>query len=176
MPQERICVAKIGAAHGVRGEVRLFTYTKDPLAIREYGDLEDENGARCFRLASVKAAKGHLVVRFDGIDDRNAAETLTHTELYIPRARLPKQKDTAIFYYADLIGLSVETNSGETLGKVTAVQNFGAGDLLEVRPASGGATALIPFVDEYVPVVDIAGGRIIANPPAGLFDLGENES
>ncbi len=172
MPQERICVAKIGAAHGVRGEVRLFAYTENPLAIRDYGELEDQSGDRRFRVASVRAGKGHLVVRFEGIGDRDAAEKLTHIELYIPRERLPKQKDAGTFYHADLIGLSVETRSGEKLGEVTAVQNFGAGDLLEVRPTSGGMTALIPFVDEYVPVVDVAGGRIVADPPAGLFDDG----
>lgn len=170
MPQERVCVAKIGAAHGVRGEVRLFVYTENPLAVRDYGELEDEKGTRRFRIASARAGKGHLVVRFEGVDDRNAAEELTHIELYVPRARLPKQKDAGTFYHADLIGLSVETSSGEKLGEVTAVQNFGAGDLLEVRPTSGGMTALIPFVDQYVPVVDVAGGRIVADPPAGLFD------
>jgi len=174
MPQERVCVAKIGAAHGVRGEVRLFTYTRNPLAIRDYGELEDESGARRFRIASARATKGHLVARFEGIDDRNTAEKLTHIELYIPRARLPKQKDAGTFYHADLIGLSVETKSGDKLGEVTAVQNFGAGDLLEVRPIGGGTTALIPFVDEYIPVVDIAGGRIIADPPAGVFDDAAN--
>jgi 16S rRNA processing protein RimM len=174
MPQERICVAKIGAAHGVRGEVRLFTFTENPLAIRDYGELEDESGTRRFRIVSARAAKGHLVARFEGIDDRNAAEKLTHIELFISRTRLPKQKDAATFYHADLIGLSVETKSGEKLGEVTAVQNFGAGDLLEVRPTGGGMTALIPFVDEYVPVVDVAGGRIVADPPAGLFDGGES--
>lgn len=172
MPHERVCVAKVGAAHGVRGEVRLFAYTEDPLAIRGYGELQDETGSRRFRLASVRAGKGHLVARFDGINDRDAAEELTHLELFIPRDRLPKQKDSATFYHADLIGLAAETEGGETLGKIVAVQNFGAGDLLEIRPVNGSATALIPFVDVYVPVVDVEGGRVVVNPPAGAFDDG----
>jgi len=169
MPSERVRVGKIGAAHGVRGEVRVFVYTEDPLAIRSYGELEDEAGARTFEIASAREGKGHLVVRFKGIDDRNEAEKLTHVELFVPRERLPKQ-DGEKFYHADLIGLRVETKSGETLGEVIAVPNYGASDLLEIRPAKAGQTLLIPFIDEFVPEVDVAGGRIVVDPPAGLFE------
>lgn len=166
---ERIRVGKIGAAHGIRGEVRVFVQTEDPLAIRSYGELEDEEGARKFEIASARAANGHLVVRFKGIDDRNAAEKLTHTQLFVPRARLPQKKEDGVFYHADLIGLRVETKTGEVLGEVIGVPNYGAGDLLEIRPASG-ASLLIPFIDEFVPVVDVKGGRIVADPPHGLFE------
>jgi|SRR5436190_8435352 len=170
MPSERVRIAKIGAAHGVRGEVRLFAYTEDPLAIRSYGELEDESGTRRFRIVSLRAAKDHLIARIEGVGDRNEASSLTHLDLYVPRARLPQQKETDSFYRADLVGLSVETKEGEKLGEVIGVQNFGAGDLLEIRCAEGGKTMLLPFVDPYVPVIDVKGGRIVADPPAGLFD------
>ncbi len=166
---ERICVGKIGAAHGIRGEVRVFVRTEDPLAIRSYGELEDEEGARKFEIASARAANGHLVVRFEGIDDRSAAEKLTHTRLFVPRERLPRRNEDGVFYHADLIGLRVETKTGEALGEVIGVPNYGAGDLLEIRPASG-ATLLIPFIDDFVPVVDVEGGRIVVSPPHGLIE------
>jgi 16S rRNA processing protein RimM len=169
MPSERVRVGKIGAAHGVRGEVRVFVYTEDPLAIRDYGALEDEAGVRKFEIASAREGNGHLVVRFKGIDDRNEAEKLTHVQLFVPRERLPEQ-DSEKFYHADLIGLRVETRNGETLGEVIAVPNYGASDLLEIRPAQVGQTLLIPFIDEFVPEVDVAGGRIVVDPPAGLFE------
>jgi 16S rRNA processing protein RimM len=167
---ERVCVGKIGAAHGVRGEVRVFTYTEDPLAIRDYGELEDETGARKFEIASAREGNGHLVVRFKGIDDRNAAEKLTHVQLFVPRERLPEPEGEDEFYHADLIGLAAETKEGERLGEVIAVPNFGAGDLLEIRPLKKGSTVLIPFVGDFVPEVDVKGGRIVVNPPAGLFE------
>jgi 16S rRNA processing protein RimM len=170
MAPERVRIAKIGAAHGVRGEVRLFAYTEEPLAIRSYGELEDEGGTRRFRIASLREGNGHLVARFEGVDDRNAAETLTHVELYVPRARLPQQKKADTFYCSDLIGLSVETKDGRKLGEVIGVQNFGAGDLLEIKLTVGGKTTLLPFIDPYVPVIDMQGGKIVADPPEGLFD------
>jgi 16S rRNA processing protein RimM len=169
MPSERVRIAKIGAAHGVRGEVRLFAYTEDPLAIRSYGELEDESGTRRFRIVSLRLAKDHLIARIEGVGDRNKAASLTHLELYVPRSRLPRQKEAGTFYHADLVGLSVETKDGEKLGEVIGVQNFGAGDLLEIKPAHG-ANVLIPFIDRYVPTVDVGGGKIIADPPQGLFD------
>src|ERR1700741_1437409 len=109
MSSERVRIAKIGAAHGVRGEVRLFAYTEEPLALRAYGELEDEAGKRRFRLASLREGEGHLVARFEGGDDRDAAAALTHVELFVPRARLPERKEADTFYRADLVGLRVET-------------------------------------------------------------------
>ncbi|MEX0590450.1 MAG: ribosome maturation factor RimM [Xanthobacteraceae bacterium] len=164
---KRIRVAKIGAAHGIRGEVRLFVDADDPLAVRKLGPLEDEAGARQFKIAAVREAKGHLIVRFDGVADRNAAERLTNIELFIPRDRLPKQKDANSFYQADLVGLHVENKDGTTLGTVAAIRNFGAGDLLEILPAGGGATFMIPFIDRFVPTVDVERNRIIVDPPEG---------
>jgi 16S rRNA processing protein RimM len=169
MPAERVCVAKVGAAHGVRGEVRLYAYTDDPLGLNRYGELEDESGARRFRIVSLRSAKDHLVARFEGIADREAAAKLTHLELYVPRARLPAQQEAGRFYHADLIGLAADTKSGERLGEVIGVQNYGGGDLLEIRRTDG-RTGLLPFADPYVPEIDVPRGRIVVDPPAGLFD------
>jgi 16S rRNA processing protein RimM len=166
---KRVRVAKVGAAHGIRGEVRLFVDADDPLAVRKLGPLEDETGARQFKIAAVREGKGHLIVRFDGIADRNAAERLTNLELFVSRDRLPKQKDANTFYQADLIGLRVETRDGAPLGTVAAVRNFGAGDLLEILPGGGGATFMIPFVDQFVPTVDVDSERIVVDPPEGTL-------
>jgi 16S rRNA processing protein RimM len=164
---KRIRVAKIGAAHGIRGEVRLFVDADDPLLVKKLGPLEDEAGARQFKIATLRETKGHLIVRFDGVADRNAAERLTNLELFVPRERLPAQKDANTFYQADLVGLHVETKDGATLGTVAAIRNFGAGDLLEILPAGGGATFMIPFIDQFVPMVDVERERIVVDPPEG---------
>jgi 16S rRNA processing protein RimM len=169
MPAERVRIAKVGAAHGVRGEVRLYAYTDDPLGLRRYGELEDESGTRRFRIVSLRPAKDHVVARFEGVADRDQAAELTHLELYVPRARLPAQQEADRFYLADLVGLAADTSAGERLGEVIGVQNYGGGDLLEIRRADG-RTGLLPFVDPYVPEIDVSGGRIVVDPPAGLFD------
>ena len=164
---KRIRVAKIGAAHGIRGEVRLFVDADDPLAVKKLGPLEDESGQRQFKIATLRQANGHLIARFDGIADRNAAELLTNIELFVARDRLPKQKDENTYYRADLVGLRVESRDGATLGTVAAIHNFGAGDLLEIAPVGGGATFMIPFVEQFVPTVDVERERIVVDPPQG---------
>ncbi len=173
MASKRIRVAKIGAAHGLGGEVRLFAFSDDPLALISLGPLEDESGSRRFRILSLRPAKDHLIARLEGIKDRTAAEQVTNVELYVSRERLPVL-DKQTFYHADLVGLRVETKSGEALGTIEAVQNFGAGDLLEIAREGGGGSVMLPFLDRFIPVVDVASGRIIADPPAGLF--GEKNS
>jgi 16S rRNA processing protein RimM len=167
---KRIRVAKIGAAHGIRGEVRLFVDADDPLAVKKLGALEDETGSQRFKIAALREANGHLIVRFDGIADRNAAERLTNLELFVPRERLPKQKDANTFYQADLVGLRVESKDGAALGTVAAIRNFGAGDLLEIAPMTGGETFMIPFVERFVPTVDIKGARVVVDPPDGTVE------
>ena len=165
----RICVGRIGAAHGTRGELRLWSYTADPLAIADYGSLESEDGTRAFRIETLRPAKGFLVARLEGIADRTAAEALRNVDLYIARDRLPAVQDSDEFYHADLIGLAVVDTRGEALGTVVALHDFGAGDLIEIAPAQGGTTVMLPFTEATVPVVDIAGGRIVIDPPQGLF-------
>jgi 16S rRNA processing protein RimM len=158
----KICVARIGAAHGVKGEVRLWPFTEDPLALRDYSPLETADGARRFEIASLRAAKDHLVARFAGIGTREAAEALNGLELYVPRARLPAPAPGE-FYHADLIGLAALSPQGEALGRIVAVHNFGAGDILELKPADGRPTLLLPFSDAAAPAVDVAGGTIVLN-------------
>jgi 16S rRNA processing protein RimM len=168
---ERVCIAQIGAPHGVRGEVRLWTFTEDPMAVAGYGPLESEDGSRRFILQAVRPAKGHLVARLHGVDDRSAAERLRNAKLYVARDRLPPT-DAETFYHADLIGLTAVDQDGAAFGTVLALHNFGAGDLLEIRRAEGGATVLLPFTKVAVPTVDVAGGRVVVNPPEET--LGEN--
>jgi len=160
---KRVCVAQIGAPHGVRGEVRLWTFTADPTAVAQYGPLETEDGMQRFEIAAVRPAKGHLVARINGIDDRDAAEQLTNVKLFVARERLPAT-GTDEFYHADLVGLRVEDEDGNEVGAVIAVHNFGAGDILEIQPPEGGAM-LLPFNKTVVPGVDIEGGRLVVVPP-----------
>lgn len=162
---KRVCVAQIGAAHGLKGEVRLWSFTARPDAVAQYGALQSEDGARAFEIESLRPAKDHFIVRFRGLNDRAAADALRNLKLYVPRARLPAPEDDATFYHADLIGLEAATAGGELKGEVIAVQNFGAGDILEIRLA-GGKTAMLPFNETAVPTVDLAGGRIVIDPPA----------
>jgi 16S rRNA processing protein RimM len=168
----RVCIAQIGAAHGVRGEVRLRAFTQDPLSVVRYGALEAENGQR-IEIEAVRPAKDMLVARLKGITDRNAAERLTNLRLYVGRDRLPEPADGE-FYHADLIGLAATTRAGTPFGIVRAVHNFGAGDILEIEPAAGGATVMLPFTDAVVPVVDVAARRIVVAPPDEL-DAGRAE-
>ncbi len=162
----RVCLGQIGAAHGVRGEVRLHSFTADPAAIANYGPLETENG-RVFSIESLRPAKDYFVATLSGIADRNAAEQLANTKLYVPRERLPEPDAANEFYHADLIGLCVVDRAGRSLGSVVAVHNFGAGDLIEVRHADGEPTQMLPFDEATVPEVDIAGGRLVVEMPAG---------
>lgn len=167
----RVCIARIGAPHGVRGEVRLWSFATDPLALARYGPLETAEGDR-FEITSLRAAKDCLVARIAGVTDRNAAERLVNVELFVPRARLPDLADADEYYHTDLIGLTAVDAAGTEFGTVVAIQNFGAGDLIEVQPAAGGETVLLPFTKAVVPAVDILAGRIVVDPPDGLFDGG----
>jgi 16S rRNA processing protein RimM len=165
---ERICVAQIGPAHGTRGEVRLKSFTADPMAVKDYGALETEDGTATFRIEALRPAKSHLVAQLAGIHDRTAAERLANLRLFVPRERLPAP-DADEFYHADLIGLAAVTSDGRALGTVVAVHDFGAGDILEVRQEGRRDTVMLPFTTATVPVVDVAGGRIVVNPPDGTL-------
>jgi 16S rRNA processing protein RimM len=158
-----ICVARIGAAHGVRGAVKLWTFTEDPLAVQRYGPLLTKDGARSFEIAQLREAKDHLVATFKGVATRNDAEKLNGIELYIPREKLP-ETDDGEYYYADLIGLAAVDAANEPIGRVIAIHNFGAGDIIEIAPPKG-ATMLLPFTNAVVPTVDIEGGRVVIELP-----------
>ncbi len=166
---DRVLIARIGAAHGIRGEVRVKAYTADPAGIGAYGPLEADDG-RLFEVASLRRAAGPaadmLVVKFKGVADRNAAEALNGVELSVPRDRLPPAGEDE-YYHADLVGLAAVTRDGAELGTVIAVQNYGAGDLLEIAPKRG-ETLLVPFTRAVVPDVDLAAGRVIIVPPEEL--------
>jgi 16S rRNA processing protein RimM len=158
-----ICVARIGAAHGVRGAVRLWTFTEDPYAVKEYGPLTTKDGARQFEVTHVREAKDHLVATLKGIATREDAERLNGLELYIAREKLPVTDDDE-YYHADLIGLAAVDAAGEPLGRVTAIHNFGAGDIIEIAPLHG-PSMLLPFTNAVVPTVDLANGRVVVELP-----------
>ena len=162
MPSQ-ICVARIGAAHGVRGAVKLWTFTEDPLAVKHYGPLSTKDGARQFEVAHVREARDHLVATFKGVASREDAERLNGIELYIARDKLP-ETDEDEYYHADLIGLAAVNAANEAIGRVIAIHNFGAGDIIEIAPASG-PTLLLPFTNAVVPTVDLANRRVVIELP-----------
>ena len=158
-----ICVARIGAAHGVRGAVKLWTFTEDPLAVKRYGPLVTKDGACQFEVTSAREAKGYLVATLKGIATREDAERLNGVELYVARDKL-SATDEDEYYHADLIGLAAVNAASEPIGRVTAIHNFGAGDIIEIAPADG-ATMLLPFTNAVVPSVDLAAGRVVIELP-----------
>ena len=162
----QICVARIGAAHGVRGAVKLWTFTEDPFAVTRYGPLSTKDGARSFEVAHVREAKDHLVATLKGVTTRNEAERLNGLELYVAREKLPATDENE-YYHADLIGLAAVNSAEQAIGRVVAIHNFGAGDIIEIAPPNG-ATMLLPFTNAVVPVVDIAGGRVVIELPAEI--------
>src|SRR5258708_20972397 len=165
MPAQ-VCVARIGAPHGVRGAVKLWTFMEDPLAVKRYGPLMTKDGARQFEVTHAREAKGHLVATLKGIATRDEAERLNGIELYIARERLPATDDDE-YYHADLIGLAAVTSANEPLGRVIAIHNFGAGDIIEIAPPQG-ATMLLPFSNAVVPSLDLKGGRVVIELPAEI--------
>ena len=160
-----VLMATIGAPHGVRGAVKLTVFTEDPLALRRYNPFTSPDG-RVFKLTSVKAIGKSIVATVEGIDDRNAAETLRGIALSVPRTRLPRP-DEDEFYHVDLVGLEARLEDGSRLGTIHGVFDFGAGDLLDIH---GDKPVLIPFTREAVPTVDIAGGFVTVAAIPGLLD------
>lgn len=160
-----ILMATIGAPQGLRGEVRVRSYAADPMALGDYGNLHSEDG-RVFEILEIREGKNVVIIRFRGINDRNAAEALNGLELFIERDNLPDEElDEDEFYYADLEGLEVVDRDGKSYGTVSAIFDFGAGDLLELKGA-GRRPALIPFSEAAVLEIDLEGGKILIDPPA----------
>jgi 16S rRNA processing protein RimM len=163
LTQRRVLVGVVIGAHGIKGEVRVKTFTVQPAGLGSYGPLLTNDGGH-LELQSIRPGKsGEAIVRFGGIPDRNGAEALRGAQLHVPRAALP-EPEPGEFYHADLIGLRAEDEKGVVLGTVHAMHNFGAGDVVEIE-LSGGGTEFIPFTDGNVPSVDVAAGRIIVVPP-----------
>jgi 16S rRNA processing protein RimM len=167
-PNNPVQMAVIGAAHGIKGELRIKTFTGDPMALGGYGPLYAKDG-RAFEIDDIRPAGDVVVVRFKGIRDRTIAEGLTGTELFVDRSVLPAEEEDE-FYHADLVGLAVRDETGAEAGKVIAVQNFGGGDILEIT-FRGRKGVLIPFSQAAVPEVDITGGFITVDTlAAGLVE------
>lgn len=166
---ETICVGTIAGAFGVNGEVRLKSFTAEPEALAEYAPLTTEDGSRSFEVQITRPVKGGFAARLSGVRSKEEADALRGTGLYAPRDRLPTLPDDE-FYHTDLIGLAVYDTGGAELGRVKAVLNHGATDLLELTAPGQSKTVLLPFTREAVPTVDLASGRIVADPPEGLLE------
>ena len=164
----QVCVGAIAGAFGVKGEVRLKSFCAIPEDIAAYGPLATEDGATRYDIRLTRPVKNGLAARLSGVATKEQAEALRGVRLYVPRERMPALPEDE-FYHADLIGLEVRDTGGTLLGRVRAVQDYGAGDMLEIQPDGGGATLLMPFTLAAVPTVDIARGRIVADPPEGLL-------
>ncbi len=169
---KHVCLGVVTGPHGVRGAVRIKSFTQEPEGIARYGPLTDETGGHRFELHLIGMAKGVVIARLSGVEDRNQAEALRGLRLHLPRAALP-QTEAEEYYHADLIGLEAVLGDGTPVGQVRAVHDFGAGDTLELaRP--GMPPVMVPFTRVVVPRVELTAGRLVLDPPPGLLD--ENEA
>ena len=175
MANNRICVGVITGSFGVRGEARIKSFCAEPAAIADYSPLSNEDGSVSYQITLTRPVKGGFAARIKGIIDKEAADSLKGTRLFADRGDLPNLPDDE-YYHADLIGLRVEDKAGKNYGVVVAVRNYGASDLLEVAEPPKKTGALIPFIDQFVPEVDLAGGRVVIEPVPGLFDEPKAES
>jgi 16S rRNA processing protein RimM len=171
-PDDWVCLGVIGRPHGVKGLVRIRPFTEEPKAIAAYGPLTDRKTGRKFTVSVTNVAKDMVIARIEGIEDRDAADALKGTELWADRAALPEIDEEEAFYHHDMIGLRAVGQDGEAIGEVVAIENYGAGDLLELRTLEG-RLVLVPFTRAAVPEVDIEGGRVVIEPTAGLLDEDE---
>ncbi len=166
MAEERVCLGVMVGAHGVRGLVKVKSYTEEPADVAAFGPVSDKSGRRHWTLQVTGQAKGGVVlVRIEGVKDRDTAQALHGTELYVDRSALPALEEEETFYLADLVGLRVEDGAGRDLGRVRSVENYGAGDLLEIDGPDG-KSLMLAFTKAVVPVVDIAGGRLVVELPS----------
>lgn len=159
-----ICIGAIAGSFGVAGEVRLKSFCSEPTDIAAYGPLSTEDGSRTFHITLTRPVAGGLGARIQGITTKEQADALRGTSLHVPRDRLPALPDDE-FYHADLIGLSAYDTGGELIGKVSAIYNHGAGDIVEISPIRHKSALLLPFTTAIVPNVDLAAGRIVVNLP-----------
>jgi len=173
-PADHLLVARIGAAHGIRGEVRLETFTEAPETILDYSALETDRDGLSISVTALHRVGGRSVASLQGVSDRNAAEALTGVELYVPRSALPEIETENEFYHADLLGLTARTEGGEEVGAITGIYNFGAGDVLEITQA-GEPARMVPFTARHVPEVDVKAGFVTVElaPEAPDGDVAE---
>lgn len=175
MSSKQILLGRITVAHGIRGEVVVHSFAAEPSDIAAYGPLADKAGTRSFALKVVRDTGKGVVCRIAGVTDRNAAEALKGTELYVAREKLPKAGDEE-FYHADLIGLRAVSPEGDLIGTVVDVQNYGAGDLIEIALEGARQTELVLFSDAFVPEVDVKGGRVVVRMPVSSDDDDDDHS
>lgn len=169
--KDSVCLGAIMGSYGVRGEARVKSFCADPSAIGDYGPLTDDAG-RSYTLTVLRPVKGGYAVRLSGVPHKEAADALRGQRLWAPRRALPELPDDE-FYHSDLIGLRAVDTGGVDLGRVHAVHDHGAGDLLELRPRAG-APVLVPFTRQVVPTVDLAARRVVIDPPPGLLEDGDD--
>ncbi len=169
-PPGLVLLGAITGAQGLKGEVVLKVFTETPDAISAYGPLRSEDGSVTVEIEALRPVKAGFAAKLKGVRDRNAAEALKGTGLYVTREALGETQDEDEFYHADLIGLAVEREGEGRIGFVTAVHDFGAGDLLEIALEAENKTVLLPFTKDAVPVVDIKGCRLVVEPPLGIWD------
>lgn len=174
---DRLLLGVVTGSRGIRGEVKVKSFTEYPEDIASYGPLSDKTGEKMFHLKLVGVVKGQPVIKFKGVNDRNGADALKGQELYVERDKLPAPEDEDEFYHMDLIGLEAKTADGDKFGEILRVFDFGAGDMLEIRPEGKGAKAaiLVPFTMDMVPTVDIKGGFVELDLPDDFFELPERE-
>src|SRR5256885_10984189 len=174
MSKDRVLLGVVAAPHGVRGLVRIKSFTEDPMSVAAYGPLSDETGKKKYRVEALSAARGAVLARIEGVADRTAAEAVRGLRLYVERSALPEAGERE-WYEADLVGLAAVGKDGRDWGKVLAFHDFGAGRTMEV---SGGEASprsvMLPFTDAAVPEIDVEGGKVLVDPPAGLL-AGGNE-
>lgn len=171
MKKNDILMAKIGAAHGIKGEVRVKSFTDDPLAFGDYGKLHDAQG-RKYQVINARLSKTVVVTRFKSIDTREKAKALNGIELFVDRSVLPEPEDEDEYYMSDLVGLNAVSPEGALIGVVKEVYDFGAGDILEIK-LQNGPQEMFPFTKEIFPQVDIAGSRIVFVPPVVVSEREE---
>ncbi len=160
-----VLVGAFGAPQGVRGEIRVKSFTSEPRAIGAYGALTDAGRSRAFAFEHLRRLKDDmLVVKVKGVDTREAAAALTGVEIFARREQLPPPEADE-FYYADLVGLEAVTPEGKRLGRVASLTNYGAGDILEIAPDDRSEEILVPFTKAVAPIIDFETGRIVIEPP-----------
>jgi 16S rRNA processing protein RimM len=169
----RVCVGAIVGAQGVRGQVRVKSFTAEAADVAAYGPVESEDKSRRFKLKVMGEVKGLVIAKLEGVNDRNDAEAMRGTRLYVPRDRLPKTEEDE-FFYSDLAGLTVEAADGSVIGTVKGLADFGAGEVLDIGRTEGGSF-MVPFTKAAVPVIDVAGGRLVVIPPDYAPDEKEEE-
>ncbi len=174
MTETKILLAQIGAPHGIKGEVRVKPFG-EPEMLNQYGKLETKDGQK-FKIKRMRPQKNMMVVKFEGVNTREEAEALNRVELFVDRAKLPELEEDDEFYVEDLIGMDVLNEAGEHIGTVLTVPNFGAGDMIEIKPTNSSSTYFLPFTKQVVPQINFEKGSLTVIPPSEVSEHDEDPS